>query len=215
MTSSSATAEGNHSHLQPKPIKPWDNMNSGPLTGGCATEKTAKTALSSSECVFDFAINRGDAFRSPQSALYYSIYCDMWDASLLGCWRGIFKWCPRVLFSKLESQWHRARVLAQDWKTKLSTTECGHKMDGWLLCARCPEISLSQSLCRLFQKSFRWDCKPSFPMCLHIYYAKRSHTHVKDPAVHVRVQWLWKHQNNPACTKSVSLHLVEVGRYWL
>ena len=28
-------------------------------------------------------------------------------------------------------------------------------------------------------------------------------THIKDSVVHDRVWWLWKHQNNPACTKSV------------
>ena len=32
--------------------------------------------------------------------------------------------------------------------------------------------------------------------------AKRSHTHVKDPLVHVKSGGLWKHQNNQACTKS-------------
>ena len=54
-------------------------------------------------------------------------------------------------------------------------------------------------------------------MCTH---AKRSHTHVKDPVVFVReIGGLWKHQNNSACAKSVSLRSVEVGnrteeQYW-
>ena len=43
--------------------------------------------------------------------------------------------------------------------------------------------------------------------------------YVKDPVVHVRVQWTMEthtHKKNtkkPACTKNVSLHNVEVGHY--
>ena len=47
-------------------------------------------------------------------------------------------------------------------------------------------------------------------------YAKRSHTHVKDPAVHVKSSVDYtkqKHKNNQACTKSVSLHNAEVGHH--
>ena len=33
--------------------------------------------------------------------------------------------------------------------------------------------------------------------------AKRSHTHVKDHLVDVRVMWIMKTPNNPACTESV------------
>jgi len=40
------------------------------------------------------------------------------------------------------------------------------------------------------------------PPCVYTH-AQRSPTHVKDPVAHDRVRWLWKHQNNPACTKSV------------
>ena len=46
--------------------------------------------------------------------------------------------------------------------------------------------------------------------CIYIYmdtcvytHAKRSHTPVKDPVVHVTVQWTVEKQNNPACTESV------------
>ena len=46
----------------------------------------------------------------------------------------------------------------------------------------------SQILCRLYKKSFEWDCK----------HAKKSHTHVEDP-----VWWIMETQNNPACTESV------------
>ena len=44
-------------------------------------------------------------------------------------------------------------------------------------------------------------------------HAKRSPTHVKDPVVHVKFDGLWKHENNPANTKSVSFQNVEVGHY--
>ena len=36
---------------------------------------------------------------------------------------------------------------------------------------------------------------------------------VKDPVVHVRVRSLWKHQNNPACTKTGRDISVEGGLY--
>ena len=44
-------------------------------------------------------------------------------------------------------------------------------------------------------------------------HAQRSHTHINDPVVHVWVHWImlsWKHQNNPACTKNVSLESTEL-----
>ena len=42
---------------------------------------------------------------------------------------------------------------------------------------------------------------------------KRSHAHVKDPVVDVRVWMTMEQQNNPARTKGVSLHQVEVVHY--
>ena len=54
----------------------------------------------------------------------------------------------------------------------------------------------SQILCRLY-KSPSEETINRGPPCVS--QAKRSHTHVKDPVVHVG--GLWKHQNNPSCTK--------------
>ena len=39
-------------------------------------------------------------------------------------------------------------------------------------------------------------------------HAKRSHTHIRDHTVHIRVQWILGTQKEPACTKSI-----EVGPY--
>ena len=44
-------------------------------------------------------------------------------------------------------------------------------------------------------------------------HTKSSPTHVKDSIALSEFDGLWKHQNNPACTKSVSLRNFEVGRY--
>ena len=52
-------------------------------------------------------------------------------------------------------------------------------------------------------------------MCRYML-AKISHTHIKDPVVLSEFNGLWKHQNNPACTKNVrlpSLHNVVVRHY--
>ena len=85
-----------------------------------------------------------------------------------------------------QSQWRRARVLALENK---STIESCHQMDGWpphaRLCAH-PEISLESDSVQTLQKSFRWDYKP------------RSHTHVEDPVVHVRVQWITEVPKQPS-----------------
>ena len=44
-------------------------------------------------------------------------------------------------------------------------------------------------------------------------HAKRSHTHVKDPVVHVRNRWIMVTAEYPACTKKCqSLENVEVGQ---
>ena len=41
-------------------------------------------------------------------------------------------------------------------------------------------------------------------VCMYI--QKRQQTHVKDPVVHVWVQWIMEtHQSNPACSKSISV----------
>ena len=48
------------------------------------------------------------------------------------------------------------------------------------------------------------------PPCVYAH-AKRPHTYVKDPVVHVRVRWIMKAQKNPALAKIVSLQDVEIG----
>ena len=48
------------------------------------------------------------------------------------------------------------------------------------------------------------------PVCVYIYnicMQQKSHTHVNDPVVQIEVGGLWKRQNNPACTKSVSVEV--------
>ena len=48
-------------------------------------------------------------------------------------------------------------------------------------------------------------------MCIYIYRFRMQKDHIR---VHVRVRWTMKHQNNPACTRSVkSLQDVKVGHY--
>ena len=64
-------------------------------------------------------------------------------------------------------------------KPKLSTIECGHQMDGWLLCAQLcawPEIPLESNSMQSLQKSFGWGYKLSPPpppppphMCIHMH----------------------------------------------
>ena len=71
----------------------------------------------------------------------------------------------------------------------------------------------------------RWDCTVKSAVCIGMQFvnqlvlwvqsttegyirakyrhANRSHTLIKDPVDRVRVQWIVKHQNDPACTKSV------------
>lgn len=47
-------------------------------------------------------------------------------------------------------------------------------------------------------KSFGWNYKPRSPdVYMH---GSRSYMHVKDPVVHVRVQWIMKTLQQPACT---------------
>ena len=74
-------------------------------------------------------------------------------------------------------------------KPKLSTTERGHQMDGWPLRARLcgrPEISLESNCVQTLTKSPSDETINRGP---RVYtHAKRSHTHVKDPVVHVRVR---------------------------
>ena len=75
----------------------------------------------------------------------------------------------------------------------------------------------SQILCRLY-KSPSDETKPRSPVSIYasrkkityiIYARKRSCS----PYSMSEFVGLWKQQNNPACTKSVSLHHVEVGHY--
>ena len=42
---------------------------------------------------------------------------------------------------------------------------------------------------------------------------EREYMRIKDPVVHVRFRWLWKHQNSPACTKTGRDFSVEGGLY--
>ena len=64
------------------------------------------------------------------------------------------------------------------------------------LWASFPEV---KSPCRhcIPQKSFGSDNKLRSRVCTH---AKRSHMHIKDPVVHVRVRWIIQTFKRPACT---------------
>ena len=97
-----------------------------------------------------------------------------------------------------ESWWHRVSALICSWKPKveLCTIRPGHLMDGWLLLARLlPWDFSSVSLCR-----HRWDWTE-----VHCVF-------IKDLVVHVKVWWLWKRRNKPACTESIKcLWSVEFG----
>ena len=48
-------------------------------------------------------------------------------------------------------------------------------------------------------------------MYMYIIHAKRSHMHVKDSVVPVRVWWLWKEQKKLTCTKNVRVFRAEAG----
>ena len=51
-----------------------------------------------------------------------------------------------------------------------------------------PEISPESNSVQSLQKSFGWDYKRTIS---RVYtHAKRSHAHVKEPVVHVRVRWI-------------------------
>ena len=50
-----------------------------------------------------------------------------------------------------------------------------------------PQIFPESSSVQALQKSFGWDYKPRSPVCIRM--QKRSHMHVKDHVVHVRVGW--------------------------
>ena len=108
-------------------------------------------------------------------------------------------------------------------RPKLSTIKCGHKMDGWPLCARfCACNEISPESVQTLQKSFGWDHKLRSPVCVcvckkllciqkyHVFTSK-----IQQPMS--EFGGLWKHQNNPACTKTKcqteSLHNVEVGHW--
>jgi len=87
-------------------------------------------------------------------------------------------------------------------KGKLRMIKHGHHVDGWLLyvCkALHPLEDFSTVKFCVDCKSpldNRWDYKLKFPVCVQITmytHAKRSHTHIKDRALHVRVQWIMEH----------------------
>ena len=50
-------------------------------------------------------------------------------------------------------------------------------------------------------------------VCVCVCVQQKSHTHVKDPVVQIEVGGLWKCQNNPACTKSVSVEVEHQRSY--
>ena len=51
------------------------------------------------------------------------------------------------------------------------------------------EFSRHKILCRLYESPFDQTINPG-PPCVYIH-AERSHVHIKDPVVHVRVQCQW------------------------
>ena len=46
---------------------------------------------------------------------------------------------------------------------------------------------------------------------IHVIHMQKDH--IKNPLVHVWVQWIMETPNNPACTNSVKLFSDEVGHY--
>ena len=88
-------------------------------------------------------------------------------------------------------------------------------LNGWVtgyrarLCAR-PQISHESNLSRFYKSPSNETINRGLPCYTH---AKRSHTHVKILQAMSEFRGLWKQQNNPACTKSASLHNAEVGHY--
>ena len=54
------------------------------------------------------------------------------------------------------------------------------------VCVLCACVCVCVCVC--VNKSFRWDYKLRSPVCIHV--QKRSHTHIKDSVVHVRVWWI-------------------------
>ena len=72
----------------------------------------------------------------------------------------------------------------------------GHLMDGRLLGARLcahPKSSLGLNPVQTLQKVLQIRLETEAPPPLLVYQpAKRSHTHVKDPVVHVRDWWSMK-----------------------
>ena len=94
----------------------------------------------------------------------------------------------------------------------------------------------SQILCRLSEtfppmKQISRGIYPVFIVCIRVRedyirmlkvlwsvsdsmdYGNTKITHVKGPVVRIRFDGLWKHQNNPVGTESVSLQNVGVGHY--
>ena len=98
--------------------------------------------------------------------------------------------CMRELVAQSE------RICAWKTKVELRTIRPGHHMDEWPLLARLLPWDLSAViLC-----GRRWD------------WTEVYRVFIKDMVVRVKVWWLWKRQNKPACAESVKcLWRVEFG----
>ena len=88
-------------------------------------------------------------------------------------------------------------------RPKLSMIECGHQMDGWLLCARLcthPEVSL-EIMCRLYKRpsdeTINQGPLPKDQICTLKILKSMS-----------EFSGLWKQQYKPACTKSVRVFIM-------
>ena len=57
---------------------------------------------------------------------------------------------------------------------------------------------------QIYKTLFKWDYKPRSHVCMH---TKRSHTHFRDPVVHIRVSWIMETPKHPACTLGWAVQL--------
>ena len=106
----------------------------------------------------------------------------------------VWTWCPSILVNctkvlqmRLKIKVLNQCIFGQLWPSlsRQSTTK---------------QISLHPQDAHLFwlivQKSFRWDYKSRYLLCIHM--QKQSHTHIKDPVAHVWVWWIMATPKQPS-----------------
>ena len=107
-------------------------------------------------------------------------------------------WKIQVNFQE-ESWWYRARVLTPKYQVKRYQTWSPHWWDA-RLCTRL-EISVESNSVQTLQKSFGWDYQLRSPWYMHKYQICMF----KILLLMSEFGELWKNQNNPACTKNVTV----------